>query len=350
MNTLTKQYIEECHDISTLIPLLKSDYSIVPAEINTNCSILKDAVIKVAESYKIIQYSSDSDTQLKQMKKDRASLRKLQEALNAERILIKKKASVPIEEMEKNFKELVDLIETPCLNIDKNIKLIEENYRKQKRNDIRTFYDKEAVIIPDDFKEQLYSLIYKSEWENSSTTIKKYKEGILEGIKKYNDGILAINSIDSDFKEEGLISFKKDLNLSDALSLMNRLKKQQEEAEQRAKIRLEQENQRKIKEAEERARREEQERAKAKIVAAEAEAKRKVEETKQKYEQQFSQTSFVKKEESKNQLYIRITNGMITGVYSNLNMDITILDEDIAFDNQEILKFEKAIKKLSNLI
>lgn len=101
--------------------------------------------------------------------------------------------------------------------------------------------------------------IYDSKWENSTTTKKAIKEGIMKHVEHVEKDLATIRSMESEFEDKGIAKYKTTLELSDALTTMNQYQKQKEDILRRQ----EEEAQKK---AEEEARR------------AAAEEKRKVEE------------------------------------------------------------------------
>lgn len=112
------------------IELPSVSVAITPAVITTNYEELDKAITKIADSYRIIQYSEDPETQIKQMKADRSALNKLSKAVNDEKIRIKKEASKEISSFEDNFKKLLEKIADPVTKINAGIKDIEEKRRE----------------------------------------------------------------------------------------------------------------------------------------------------------------------------------------------------------------------------
>ena len=245
------------------IELPSVSVAITPAVITTNYEELDKAITKIADSYKIIQYSEDPETQIKQMKDDRSALNKLSKAINDEKIRIKKEASKEISSFEDNFKKLLEKIEDPVTKIDAGIKDIEKRKREEKRKLTKKIYEDMAFPVSEDCRDHLYDFLFEDKFLNSTTSMKYIRDTFAEGIRQYVEGINLLNAMtmNADCKDEGVRQFKRTFDLTAAKATVERLQKQQEEAEKRLREKLEAEKQAAIKEAEERIRKEEQKKA-----------------------------------------------------------------------------------------
>lgn len=71
--------------------------------------------------------------------------------------------------------------------------------------------------------------IYDSKWENSTTTKKTIKEGIMKHVEHVEKDLATIHSMESEFEDKGIAKYKTTLELSDALTTMNQYQKQKED-------------------------------------------------------------------------------------------------------------------------
>ena len=71
--------------------------------------------------------------------------------------------------------------------------------------------------------------IYDSKWENSTTTKKAIKEGIMKHVEHVEKDLATIRSMESEFEDKGIAKYKTTLELSDALTTMNQYQKQKED-------------------------------------------------------------------------------------------------------------------------
>lgn len=342
--------------------------TVVPGSIDFNMDELKKSIKTYADTYRVIQYSDDVVTQMKQMKEDRAKLNAIAKSLDDKRKQIKKEFSIPLDNFESEIKEIINLLDEPCKLIDSGVKELEKQRRARKKEDIIAYYRKQAVLLPEDFQDSLLQLIYKDSWENTNTTQKEYKVAIDQAISSYNDGINALTDLDSAFKNEGIAEFKKTLDLGSAINLVNRLQKQQDEILERERLRLHREEEEKMRKKEEAIRAEERRKALEEQQRLEREHEREMEEQRKKFlrlqqdktnatyseeipfyseatptASQAERTKTVESDERN--VYIRVKDGMVVDVFSDGALNVVILDEDIASE-KEIFEFEKATQTM----
>lgn len=338
--------------------------TITPAVIDTNITVLESFIDQLTKSYEIIQYSDDLEEQKKQMKEDRAGLNKLSAAIDAERIRIKKEASKEIVAFETSYKQLVEKISVPCKKIDDNIKALEKKQREDKLAEVNAIWEKEAVVLEDDAtRNYLYEKLFSEKFLNVTTSKKAIKDAFTAGITNYVDGMANLSALVSEFKEEGIKQFKQSLDLSEALGLINRLTQQQKEAEERLRAKMEAEKQAAIREAEEKIRREERAKAEAerrsaialereKALAAQSE---KITEVKQMslnlvtpaadHPENLVPAPKDNLMEKEAKVFIKIQNGQIAEVFSNINIAVEILDVDTVMDDQELIDFAQTVEQ-----
>ena len=102
-------------------------------KINWNFEELKTALAAEMEKYTGIVYDDDS---IADAKNTVAYLRKLKDSVEERRKEVKKECLKPYDDMEKQVKELTQLIDEPINTIAKQVKDYEEEQRKKKKEEI----------------------------------------------------------------------------------------------------------------------------------------------------------------------------------------------------------------------
>jgi len=304
-------------------------------------TLFKKQATELSSTYSNMVYPENVDDAIKQMKSDRAYLNKILEQIDTSRISIKKLFMEPYNIFEADCKELQKEISIPLKQIDTSIKNIEVERKKRKKAEIISFFNEVAAEIEDEYREIFLSKIFNEKWLNTNTSKKAYQDSIRNSILLYVSGKETIfSSGEPDFQEEAFSLFKSNLNLAEAVAFINRRKQQRDEILRREKERLEQE-------------------ALIKARAELSNQKRNTEENipgcygSNNMDQQQNSMHFSNitpnpespdvRENKKNTIFIRFSDGMVTGVYANTDAEVVLLDEDTASD-QEILEFEKNIQ------
>lgn len=246
-------------------------------EITGNFTEIKNQLEKVMAVYKTTQYEAATAAEnIKLMKTDRAELAKAQKSLAKKVSEAKKTALTPFEKFKNEANQLNEMIEEQRKFLDTEIKDYEQKGREEKRALIRTFYDSINSEIEEDFREELYTRVYNSSWENVTATAKAYKEGLLKAVKNYLNGKETIHCMESDFTEEGISELRRSLNISEAVNTIQKLEKQKEEMLARERVRIQEEERRKA-EAEAKRKAEEEMRIREAEIRAKMEAEKEAE-------------------------------------------------------------------------
>lgn len=144
-------------------------------KINWNFEELKTALATEMKKYTGIVFDDDS---IADAKKTVAYLRKLKESVEDRRKDVKKKCLEPYNEMEKQAKELTQLIDEPINTIAKQVKDYEEEQKKKKKEEILAYMAEVFAELPETVASKLKSKIYDSKWENKSTTKKTWQDAV----------------------------------------------------------------------------------------------------------------------------------------------------------------------------
>ncbi len=201
----------------------------IPERIDWNYEELKAGLIKATEDYKGLVYT---DANIKDAKKDIASLRKLKDALNNERIRLQKEYLAPFAEFKKQVDELIALVDEPVKAIDTQVKEYTNMKQREKAEAI------DALVKEKAFPEGLnLGPIYNPKWMNASYSLKKIGEELDAAKDRISDDIDTIECI-PDYAFEAMDVYKRTLDLRAAVSEAQRLRdlaKQKAEAELRRK-------------------------------------------------------------------------------------------------------------------
>lgn len=266
--------------LETINENINVSVSISRGEIISNFEEIKKRVKAIADSYKVTVYTGTREDRQKQLKADRAKLRKLSEKLDEQRKKVKKEFSAPLNAFEDQVKDLISLIDEPTTLIDTREKEIAAEIREEKDQQIRAYYDEIIADEPEfsdpEFAEWFFAQIYVNSWANVSTSAKTYKTAISGRVDELVKSVATIKSLNSEFEEIGLKLVRSLRPLTEAIqtvkseeakrdAIIERERKAAAERERKAA----EEAERKEKEAEEAKKRAAEEKARR----AEAEAK-----------------------------------------------------------------------------
>ncbi len=186
----------------------------IPERIDWNYEELKAGLIKATEDYKGLVYT---DANIKDAKKDVASLRKLKDALNSERIRLQKEYLAPFNAFKAQVDELIALVDEPVKAIDAQVREYTNQKIKEKAEAIEALITEKA--FPKGFN---IGPVRNPKWMNASYSLKK----ISEELDAAKDKILEdINTIDNipEYSFEAMDVYKRTLDLRLAVSETQRL-------------------------------------------------------------------------------------------------------------------------------
>ena len=194
--------------------------------IGGNFEELKTALKAELEVYKNMVFTEEVKPEAR---KAVANLRKLKKSMNDKKLEVKKNFMVPYTDFEAQVKELDKLIDEPINFISGQIEEFERKRVEERKKLISDIYT-EIITEHDTVAEYLpLQRIYDSKWENSTTTRKTIKEGIMKHVEHVEKDLATIRSMESEFEDKGIAKYKTTLELSDALTTMNQYQKQKED-------------------------------------------------------------------------------------------------------------------------
>ena len=149
------------------------------------------------DTYAGMVYTDDS---IKDAKNDRAALNKVKKAIEEARKAYKARCLAPYEALEPRIKELVDMVEQQRLLIDDTVKNYENRQKEEKEREIRSYYDRKAVILGN-MADVLYPKLFDKKWVSASASRAKYEESILDAINRAQVDLDAIRAMKSPFAD-----------------------------------------------------------------------------------------------------------------------------------------------------
>ncbi|MBR2540385.1 MAG: DUF1351 domain-containing protein [Mogibacterium sp.] len=210
---------------------LKVEEYQLPAEIQFNFEEIK---LEISEKLKKFENLVYTDDQVKDAKSDRASLNKLKKALQDEKTRRKKEYLKPFEDFESKINEIIKLIDAPVSLIDKQVKEFEEKKKADKRIEIGSFW--ETTEHPEWLT---LAKLFDERWLNATYTMKQIQADINGWINRINSEIETLQQLE-DFSFEAIETYKRSLDMNQAIAEGKRLadiqKRKEEEARRKAEL------------------------------------------------------------------------------------------------------------------
>lgn len=178
-------------------------------KIKWNNEELKKEVAQKLEYYKNIVYD---ETEIKEAKKDRASLKKFVEALENKRKEIKKQCLAPYEEFEKEEKEIIAMFSEATLSIDSQIKNFEQAKKDKKLDEIK------GLFVSAEFPEWVsFEQIFDERWLNVSVSVKNIETQIKNAREQIDKDLEMLRAL-PDFAFEAEQIYKRTFNVQKAIT------------------------------------------------------------------------------------------------------------------------------------
>ena len=182
-------------------------FEIVPYQVPDAIAELKRELVERTEIYKTLVYTDD---QIKEARSERASMNKLKDALNSERIRQQKIYMKPFEDFKAKVDDLIATINSASSLIDKQIKEYEENEKKAKEEAIQALFE---TIGAQPFV--TLSRVWNPKWLNKSYTMKQIEQDMKDFTYRVSQELMTLTSVPE--KEVAIEYYKKTLNLNDAI-------------------------------------------------------------------------------------------------------------------------------------
>lgn len=223
--------------METNLAIKESDLELVVSEktlgsLTTNAIQIREMVKAVLPKYDIANYNDDN---IDQAKKDKAALNKAAKALNAKRLEIEKEFMKPFGEFKEVVAETVKLIGEASAKIDNVVKLNEQQYKDQKKAEIRQYFDERNANLVD------FEKVFNPSWLNKTASMKSIRAEIDVTLNRIDSEIESLKGYGEDF-DVLRTYYMGTLNLSATLQYANKIQ------EQRERARIAEENRRKSEE------------------------------------------------------------------------------------------------------
>lgn len=174
-----------------------------------------------------MQYYSNievTEETMKESKTDLANLRKFRDSFEEKRKELKKKFLAPYEAFEKEYKEIIDLIDRPLNLINAQLQKLEFEQKETKKKNIKSYYEKEAKNIVELVP---FEKIFKDKWLNKTCTTKSIKDEIAEFVKSFKCGYETIKNLNQKYEKQIIDKFIQTFDLTVALAEGKRLEQQE---------------------------------------------------------------------------------------------------------------------------
>lgn len=250
-----------------------------PGTVTWNYEDLKAAITNALAVYKKTEYD---DSNIGQAKKDRTMLNKLSESVNKRKIEIKKKCLEPYEDIEKQAKELMEIIQEPIKVIDDRLTEYETARRAKAKAVILEYMKNSFEGIESQIADKAKNSIYDTRWENATAKKSEWQAAIDAKATAIRTDLQVLDGIEERFRSYAMDAYRPKLMLADAMQKVQELRTQEAEILKRQQ----EEEERKRRAEEERKRKEEERRRHQEELA-----KRETELASQNQQEEATQTS-----------------------------------------------------------
>ena len=166
------------------------------------------------------------DSQIKEAKKDAASLRKLREAIDGKRKEMKNRYLEPYTTFEAQAKELTGMIDEQVADISAQINAYDEARKAEKQEHIKALYaeimDDLAALVP-------YEKIHSPKWLNVTVSIKAIEAEIVERAENIRAALASIDGLGLPDEMAGRVKsvYLAQLDLAAVLAEKDRIEREQ---------------------------------------------------------------------------------------------------------------------------
>lgn len=200
-----------------------TDLSVLPQKIEFNFEELKADLTPKLDYYKKLVVSKDG---IKEAKADKASLNKLAKAIDDKRKEVKSQCLEPYMLLEKQCKEIIDMIKEPISLIDDQIKVFENLEEESKYKAIEKFFNENVADLKELIK---LDMVLNAKWKNKGIKLIEITQEIIESIEKIRIDLQTIEKLNTE-KESVLKDFylRNNFDIGKTLAEKNRLDEQEQ--------------------------------------------------------------------------------------------------------------------------
>ena len=188
----------------------------IPAVINFNFDDVKRALQEYSEKYKDLVVTEENEKEMVNVKNE---LGRLEKEIDKYRLDNKKVMEKPIKEFETKCKNLIEILKNVSDPIREQLKLFEENRKKQKEEEVKTLI--ENVIskygLEDKYAAQLTinsKYLNKGQKENDTLKDLEQRAELLKNSQDQEKQLQKIKEERIDFIQKTIENKNKDLNLN----------------------------------------------------------------------------------------------------------------------------------------
>lgn len=180
--------------------------------ITFNFDELKEGIQAKASEYTNLVYT---DEDIKAAKADVATFRKLQKAINDEKIRVKKECLKPYEDFENKVKELLTILDEPIKSISAQVTHYEDQRKHEKLEEISAYWQElhEDGKIPTGIN---LMQIMNEKWLNASVKMSAITKEIDEHLEKIKNDLVTIENL-PEFGYEAKEEYLRTLDMSKAI-------------------------------------------------------------------------------------------------------------------------------------
>lgn len=200
-------------------------------QIEDNINDVKEYALKLSDYYNIKEFDEDT---LKDAKSERAEVNKFKDKVADFRKEITKKFNEPLEKFTTTAKETEKILKETYDTINSQIKAYEDKQKEEKEEEVKSYFTELCEAENIDFVNYEQANINVT----LSASMKSLKEQAKRFIDKVIDDINLINS--TQFVDEIMIDYKKDLNVSRAITEVNNRHAELEKVKQQKEEQVEQ--------------------------------------------------------------------------------------------------------------
>lgn len=190
-------------------------YGFQPAVINADFTSAKDKLRELIEPYDGLTADVVASMNMKDAKKCRSELKKIQKELNDARIAFQKVYNQPFEEFKAQVDELINMAKEPWALLDAGIKEAEENAKRERYETLmQTYEDFCPLLVP----LVPFDRLLDNSWLNASTSEKKAEEELCAKAAELAKDWEILKGTELSCPQETEAEFFRTLSLSDALA------------------------------------------------------------------------------------------------------------------------------------
>lgn len=185
----------------------------------------KDELLKyvrsITEKYNGLVYTEDDITHARA---DRTELNALKNAISDSRIRVKKAVMAPYDRFEAEVAEVTALIADAVQPIDTTIKNYEAAQKADKKKQLVAYFDS---IIGNLAESVTFERVFDPKMVNASTSMKKAKEGIADGVQQIRTNIETINTVVSEpYRSFAVANYLQTMKLAGSMKLAQRMEQE----------------------------------------------------------------------------------------------------------------------------